>query len=1578
MMILLLLLYFTSTLSVISCTTIPSSVTSMVDLTSLEQMGLAGWYGGISLVTDTQQLTQIQLNTGSALLYKNNTLFQLLASTSISGSIYTSCQQGNDLYIGGYFSTLNQQNVSNIAKLSYNKDGTGQITPLVKGLDGPVYSLYCDTDRIYVGGDFLAPFTSSPQYGDSLAYYGGSMAVWMIKNGTWSSLPWKGVNGPIYSIEKFKGSIYFAGQFDSTTDGQSNHAPASQPINLQKPATVTAEGSDPNYSDASVVICSALDDHPWLLQDNTPGHWEVSFVYAVSPSLFRLGNTFYEGRGTNQFGILATTQNHYLNLSYVDPSTGQRRFCTNNCSLSNDPTVQFQDFLVINPNMTTGVRIDISSWYGLGGGLSSVEIYQSEIFVHAGNVGGFPDCSASEKQQLPVATATTKGKWTNAQTGYTQYLTSTFPAQQLKTNTNSVTFTPNLPEQTGNYSISIYTPGCNNKCQQRTKVDLQIYVNSTSPITVTIDQNTSGDRVDKIYTGPISPTTANFKPRVVLSVSKSATTPTKGNVILVADKVQWIKEASIPGLSSVLVYNPSVQSTTNNTLLPWSTLPQTNNLPWKSQVNTMDIVNGDLYIGGNFSDTNAGNMSYHNIVKLNGQTNQLVPLSGTGGLNGIVSSLTHIGSDLYVGGAFDGFPAQATVATTSPPSKNVIKYNTQQQSWVNLDGGVNGPVSTVALTGNNQTHVLVSGSYTGLYDATGTIIANTTSGNAWWYSATSRWAPSIDQPYLSGIVYTTEMAAPSATDQQRQQLYLGNIKSAQRYAAHGFVYMNNQTIPLAPLPFQPNASMQTDVITAGAFWNDPQHGNASTIILGGSFTLSSPSNSTATIRNVAMYQNGQWQGIGADAWQGSIHTMMVVGNRLFIGGQFSTSTPSGANSFAIYDLVNQTFVHVPDLHTSDGSPTLVNVIKYNDADSVVIVGGNFSTGGSLSCYGVCALDMNEYQWNNLGDGVLGNVTDFVLIDNKLMVAGNLTLANGKAVPVAAYDYGGNYWDTISSDTTENGLPGPCHTVSYDNNTRTTFFAGQTNTSTAYIRMWNGQQFSSPNEELGPGSTIEQLSVLPTVTNTTSNLAGNSKAVLLATGFLNLGQGNVSAALYNGTNWIPYLAASAVDGTSGLFSRVFFKSYSMSVHNTRHLPTPLVILISVASALGVVFVLILSSLMVMFVKRRQEAKVDCAQPWNYYGKPPQTPEALLEMLASGNAVTGLYSLTDSSNNEKGIIGQKAEFGTVVSAATLGATTLGAASMTSNGTTNEKDISPPPAAYLANPTGAFDGPREMQSTTTTREMVTPTTQRSSYNPFRASATLGMAVSEPDIEPPVLKSSSVSPASSRRSSVSSLASYHDTTYGDTSFADTPTAPTDTSSQSDPHAFLTKPFDLSSSSSSQQQKSSSPSSQQQQSSLPSSQQQPQQQQKQKQSLSSQQQQQSSSSSSQQQGHPALDGRAASKKMIQDYFSSRGELPSGTTTKEESKPYKDDFKRAMQAALENNQANKDQANCSADHPYLYVAKFDFSAREHGELGFEKGDPIIVIDAEDDIWWMGYKDGEKPQQGVFPSNYVERATSLPY
>lgn len=61
----------------------------------------------------------------------------------------------------------------------------------------------------------------------------------------------------------------------------------------------------------------------------------------------------------------------------------------------------------------------------------------------------------------------------------------------------------------------------------------------------------------------------------------------------------------------------------------------------------------------------------------------------------------------------------------------------------------------------------------------------------------------------------------------------------------------------------------------------------------------------------------------------------------------------------------------------DGTIARVNKIITNPTNGNVVVGGNFSTAGSLSCEGICVLDPNSHQWNNLGgSGIGGEVLDF--------------------------------------------------------------------------------------------------------------------------------------------------------------------------------------------------------------------------------------------------------------------------------------------------------------------------------------------------------------------------------------------------------------------------------------------------------------------------------------------------------------------------------------------------------------------------------------------------------------------------
>jgi hypothetical protein len=195
------------------------------------QLGFIGDYAGLSPFKDPLQFESLQTN---AIVYsdigqENTQIFDLF--TNINGSIETYCQLSDTRFIlgGNFISTINSTLYSHIVQLDTK---TRQLTPLQQGLDGPVASVYCmNQSAVYVGGHFTAPINSN------VSEYTGHVALW--NENQWSPLPWKGFNGPVYSIISHSESILFGGQFDSTGDGVYFNQNSSQPINLATSAVRT-------------------------------------------------------------------------------------------------------------------------------------------------------------------------------------------------------------------------------------------------------------------------------------------------------------------------------------------------------------------------------------------------------------------------------------------------------------------------------------------------------------------------------------------------------------------------------------------------------------------------------------------------------------------------------------------------------------------------------------------------------------------------------------------------------------------------------------------------------------------------------------------------------------------------------------------------------------------------------------------------------------------------------------------------------------------------------------------------------------------------------------------------------------------------------------------------------------------------------------------------------------------------------------------------------------------------------------------------------------------------------------------
>ena len=59
----------------------------------------------------------------------------------------------------------------------------------------------------------------------------------------------------------------------------------------------------------------------------------------------------------------------------------------------------------------------------------------------------------------------------------------------------------------------------------------------------------------------------------------------------------------------------------------------------------------------------------------------------------------------------------------------------------------------------------------------------------------------------------------------------------------------------------------------------------------------------------------------------------------------------------------------------------------------------------------------------------------------------------------------------------------------------------------------------------------------------------------------------------------------------------------------------------------------------------------------------------------------------------------------------------------------------------------------------------------------------------------------------------------------------------------------------------------------------------------------------------------------------------------------------------------------------LFVGKYDYLSRTDGDLSFNKGDLLYIVNADEEDWWFAISK-DTGQEGYIPSNYVAEYNSL--
>ncbi|KAJ2798080.1 hypothetical protein H4R20_004949, partial [Coemansia guatemalensis] len=1047
-------------------------------------IGIVGAFNGVSSFSPDSPGSALSLNSSmTSFVALSQNAVELLAAGSSTGDVAAACalykRDGTfaKAYFGGTISMLNSTTLGYV----FGVDAAGNIDAMTGGVNGPVNALYCDdkTQLVYVGGNFTntaSGLTTSVATMRSLST--GGLAVYQASEGTWQALSFHGVDGPVFDFTKMKDNVYAVGAFSATVDNATYVALDTQPVDLSS-CTITGGNSaeTAGFNDPHNIICTTGTEsagNTWLMRDKLPGYYRIDFPFKTTPSLLRLMNTRYQGRGTKTIRVEAVPNNQALTMSYLDPDTRTEMFCTQSCPMLQN--YDWQEFRFVDNVSTlaniTGVTVNIVDWYGMGGGFNKIELYRRDARIYA--IDDFNSLPCSKQAIRPSSMVTGSWQKTTAASYHGEYLTLSVGVNDIKseqTQNATVTMVPFVPES-GFYKVYMTIPGCQNTntCLQRTSAKVTWLMDSGRSILTTVTQHNLEDLEIELFSGYAPASSEEFSSAIYIGISPNATVdPQATTAEVVVDSFRFERITSYTDLNGVLQMFENLTSDMQRNGPLYA--PLANGLPTGSVVYTAayGVSNNTqqddtLFLGGQFQDSERG---YSNVAQYRGES--IDPLGDTG-IHGIVRSMAFVDSSLFIGGSFNG------TTDGSQALNNVAEFNTTDQKWYQLVGGVNNTVTEVVpYSPFGSRAVAFTGDFQSLY--TGDVSDPTeirANGLAMWDTLAGGWT---NTPYLQSSPSVLH-AHEYQNNVENTALAAGRFSAAAALEANGAVLLspqqNIQAIDMMGFELQPSPDGQFVVNTG--LWYAKNSDASSALIVGGRFrTLDGAA-------NVARLDDGKWRKV-LDEVGGEVLALNNAANLLFIGGVANET--AGFSGLTVLDMDRRKEVGIQHLQGPDGDSTnvRVNKVAIRKDTSMVVVGGNFTTaGGMLSCPYICTLDINESQWSPLSTSTLiGPVVDMLFTENSFIVAGTFKNGTQPTLYLQQYSFVDNSWSDVPG---ADQLPGPVTVISAASNGEETiasfYIVGISSDSdaTPYFAKFDGKSVTNLPFTIDSKSTIRGVLEVP--------------------------------------------------------------------------------------------------------------------------------------------------------------------------------------------------------------------------------------------------------------------------------------------------------------------------------------------------------------------------------------------------------------------------------------------------------------------------------------------------------------------
>ena len=413
-----------------------------------------------------------------------------------------------------------------------------------------------------------------------------------------------------------------------------------------------------------------------------------------------------------------------------------------------------------------------------------------------------------------------------------------------------------------------------------------------------------------------------------------------------------------------------------------------------------------------------------------------------------------------------------------------------------------------------------------------------------------------------------------------------------------------------PISVQSETSSSTSTLTRRAIAANPIEGivtglfyvqnNLNITVLGGHFAAAGSNGST--VYNLALINstnNNQVSGLTNNASSSAaVLALETSGTTLFAGGTID-------GGLALYNLAtNQQMRSPPAL---SGGASTVNAIAARPDNTQVFVGGSFDSAGALQCNSLCVYDTQALQWSSVmasqpmkQGGVINQLA--WASSTRLIIAGNITVGNNFTT-FASYDAAMNAYHSYPGAGSIETIPGPITAFSAADAGYGGFFvAGSSQADgTPFLSRWTPGKGNSDDDPQGSwttvdhtlqaGSVIDSVQVYSLTSPHASTPLLDDSQALMVTGSLRIPNfGNVSAALFNGTSFEPF-ALSTRNGAPGALRRTFVQNPgNFFIESHGHLAVGFVVLIGLAIALALIFLIVVGGIVAERIRRRREGYV----------------------------------------------------------------------------------------------------------------------------------------------------------------------------------------------------------------------------------------------------------------------------------------------------------------------------------------------------------------------------------------------------